>query len=87
MSGNRRSRSEKKPATQRLNAQVREDSLQRLMLHVVMMKRNPGEIVSDLIDSHLREFRVQKNPTTRGTVTESAENAGQESESAPAVAA
>lgn len=87
MAGNRRSRSEKKPATQRLNAQIREESLQRLMLHVVMLRKNPGEILSDLIDSHLREFRVQKNSSARSAVTESAENIGHESECAPAVAA
>jgi hypothetical protein len=73
MAGNRRSRAEKKPATQRLNAQIREGSLQRLMLHVVMMKQNPGDIISDLIDAHLRQFRVQTNPAARATSGVSAE--------------
>ena len=74
MAGNRRSRSDKKPATQRLNAQIRDESPQRLMLHVVMLKQNPGDIISDLIDAHLREYRVQRNSTARvmsnGSVSE-----------------
>jgi hypothetical protein len=81
MAGNRRSRAEKKPATQRLNAQIREGSLQRLMLHVVMLKQNPGDIISDLIDAHLREYRVQKNSATRAMVSESAEIDDQREES------
>lgn len=77
MAGNRRSRATVKPATQRLNAQIREGSLQRLMLHVVMLKQNPGDIISDLIDAHLRQFRVQANPSARAMVSESVETAGQ----------
>ena len=73
--------------TRRLNVQINDEAYQRLMLHAIMRRQSLGELVSFLIDQHLREFRVQKNPTTRGTVTESAENAGQESESVPAVAA
>jgi hypothetical protein len=86
MAGNRRSRAEKKPATQRLNAQIREGSLQRLMLHVVMMKQNPGDILSDLIDAHLREYRVQKNSAARATLEGSANLDDQREQTLPEAA-
>jgi len=73
--------------TRRLNVQVNDEAYQRLMLHAIMRRQSPGELVSFLIDQHLREFRVQKNPTTRGTATESASCEDQASESVPAVAA
>ncbi len=72
MAGNRRSRAINKPVTKRLNAQLRDESLQRLMVHVVMLRKNPGDILSDLIDAHLRQFRVQANPTVRAMSSESA---------------
>lgn len=65
MAGNRRSRSEKKPATKRLNAQLRDESLKRLMLHVVMMGKNPGDIISDLIDNGLKEWAMPARNTAR----------------------
>ena len=55
-----------------LNAQLRDESIQRLMLHSVMLRRNPGDILSDLVDAHLRQFRVQANPTTKAMSSESA---------------
>jgi hypothetical protein len=46
-----------------------------------MLRKNPGDILSDLIDQHLREFRVQKNPTARVMSSESADLAAEESQS------
>ncbi len=81
MAGNRRSRAINKPVTKRLNAQLRDESIQRLMLHVVMLRKNPGDILSDLIDAHLRQFRVQANPNGRVMSSVSVESADQASES------
>lgn len=52
-------------ATTRLNIRVRTSVQQRLMIASVMSRRAPGDIVAELIETHLREFRVQRNSTTR----------------------
>jgi hypothetical protein len=62
----------KRAATRRLNVQLSEESLQRLMLHSVMRRQSPGDVLSTLIDAHLREYRVQKNSTARVMSSESA---------------
>jgi hypothetical protein len=67
MAGNRRSRVDnaKRPKSRRINVQMSEESIQRLMLHAVMTRRNPGDILVELVNAHLREFRVQRNPSAR----------------------
>lgn len=76
MAGNRRPRTAEKVCNRRFNVMLRDESITRLMLHVVMMGKNPGDLLSDLIDEHLREYRVQKN-TARGTQEDSATRAEQ----------
>jgi hypothetical protein len=63
-----------------LNVQLREDALTRLMLHAVMLRKNPGDLLSDLVDAHLRQFRVQANPSTKGQSSDSESSAVQASE-------
>jgi hypothetical protein len=86
MAGNRRSRAEKKPETQRLNAQIRKTSLQRLMVHVVMKGQNPGDILSDLIDTHLKTWSMPADLTTRAKTTDRLEPTVQASRSVSAAA-
>ena len=52
--------------------------MQRLLLHCVMLGKNPGELLSDLVDANLRQFRVQVNPSARATQGVSAEIDGGE---------
>ena len=86
MAGSKRRQRSDTP-TRRLNVQLDPEAHQRLLLHCLMTHQNPGELLSQFVNKHLRDWKVQKNASTRGTSTESAENAGQESESVPAVAA
>jgi hypothetical protein len=68
MAGNKRKsvNDARKPLGKRLNVQLREDALTRLMIHCVCLGKNPGDLLSDLVDANLRQFRVQAN--TRGSV-------------------
>jgi hypothetical protein len=79
MSGNRRARvnNAPKPESKRFNVMLRAESLQRLLLHALMLKKNPGDLLSDLIDQApaLKEFRVQRNPGNRATQSGSADPA------------
>ncbi len=69
------------PKTRRLNAQVRCDEYARLFHHCIEYKKSPGELISDLIAEGLREFRVQRNPTTRIAANHRAESAVEARES------
>jgi hypothetical protein len=51
--------------TQRVNLQIDAEAYERLLIHAIKGKAQPGAIVSRLIDEHLREWRVQANRTTR----------------------
>jgi hypothetical protein len=88
MAGNRRSRvnNAQKQPSKRLNVQMRDDALTRLMLHSVMLRKNPGDLLSDLVDAHLRQFRVQANPATRAMSSDSASSDDQASENSAAAA-
>jgi broad-specificity NMP kinase len=86
MAGNRRKRAEKKKPSKRLNVMLRDESIQRLMLHVVMLRQNPGDILSDLIDAHLRQYKVQANSPARAMSEVSVESADHGTESAPIAA-
>ena len=78
MAGNKRKSvgDARKQQGKRLNVQMREDALTRLMLHCVMLGKNPGDLLSDLVDQNLREFRVQRNSSARATLDESASGSG-----------
>ena len=58
MAGNRRKRTEGKPTGKRLNVMMTEESIRRLMIHVVMAGKNPGDILSDLVNAHLRDYSI-----------------------------
>ena len=47
--------------TQRLNLQVGVDAVERLLIHCIKSKKSPGELVTELIEKHLREWKVQSN--------------------------
>jgi hypothetical protein len=81
MSGNRRKRAEKATPSKRLNVMLREESITRLMLHVVMMRKNPGDILSDLIEANLRHYKVQVNNPGSGKSSDRLDAADQASES------
>ena len=75
-----------KKTTQRVNLQIDAEAYQRLLLHSIMGKEQPGEIVSRLIDEHLRDWRVQRNQSARAMSPESASSDDQASESNPMAA-
>jgi hypothetical protein len=59
-------------ATQRLNIRVTSEAYERLLVHAIKARKSPGELVTELIDSGLREYRVQRNQSARVMSTESA---------------
>jgi hypothetical protein len=51
--------------TRRFNAHLRESAIQRLGVHALMSRQNPGEILSDLIDLHLKSWSLPSNLSAR----------------------
>lgn len=45
----------------RLNVHVNPEVHQRLALHALMSGKNPGELIEELVSTHLRAWRVQVN--------------------------
>jgi hypothetical protein len=72
--------------TQRVNLQIDAEAYQRLLLHGIMGKEQPGTIVSRLIDQHLRDWRVQRNQSARAMSSDSATSDDHASESEPMAA-
>jgi hypothetical protein len=54
-----------KSAKQRVNLRIDVEAYERLLIHAIKSKQEPGEIVTALIDAHLRTWRVQQNPSAR----------------------
>jgi hypothetical protein len=44
--------------TRRLNIRLTDEALKRLGVHALMNNRKPGQIVSELICDHLREWAI-----------------------------
>lgn len=44
---------------QRLNIRVTPDAYERLLVHAIKARVSPGELVTSLIDRHLKDWRVQ----------------------------
>jgi hypothetical protein len=63
------------PETRRFNAHLRDESLRRLMVHAVMTRRPPGDLLSELIDLHLRQFSMPSNLSDRATKRHSHDSA------------
>ena len=57
MAGTRRSGVGNKK-TQRLNLQVGVEAVERLLIHSIKAKRSPGELVTELIEQHLRQWSM-----------------------------
>jgi hypothetical protein len=45
----------------RLNVKVSLDAYERLLLHAIKANRAPGELVTELINGHLRQWKVSAN--------------------------
>jgi len=45
----------------RLNVKVSLGAYERLLLHAIKANRPPGELVTDLINGHLRQWKVSAN--------------------------
>ncbi len=65
----------KKP-TQRVNLQIDADAYQRLLLHSIMNKEQPGAIVSRLIEDHLRQWAMPADLTARSREKDRQDPAG-----------
>lgn len=50
------------PKGKRLNVHIDPDAHERLSIHAIKSGKKPGQIVQDLIEAHLKAWRVQKNP-------------------------
>lgn len=55
------------PTTRRFNAHLTESAIQRLGVHALMSRRNPGEILSELIDLHLKSWSLPSNLSARAS--------------------
>jgi hypothetical protein len=64
-----------KTPTQRVNLQIDCAAYQRLLLHSIMGKEQPGAIVSRLIDQHCRAWKVAPNTPARVMSEESVSGA------------
>jgi hypothetical protein len=73
-------------ATRRLNAQLREDSYERLLIHCVKARMEPGQYVSNLIDDHCKTWRVQVNSVVRSVGDDRLDPAGDVSDDGPIAA-
>jgi hypothetical protein len=73
-----------KAPTQRVNLQIDVAAYQRLLLHSIMGKEQPGVIVSRLIDAHCRSWKVAPNVPARVMSEESANLADQVTENVAA---
>jgi hypothetical protein len=51
--------------SQRLNVRIGPDALRRLGIHCVMSGKTPGKLVEQLINEHLRDWKVQANSSAR----------------------
>jgi hypothetical protein len=51
--------------TQRCNLQLGTDAVERLMIHAIKSKKSPGQLVTELIELHLRQWKVQSNAASR----------------------
>jgi hypothetical protein len=45
----------------RLNIKVTEPAYERLLLHSMKRKQDPGKVVTGLIEEHLREWKISPN--------------------------
>jgi len=70
--------------TQRLNVQVESSAYERLVIHCLKSKKGAGEMVTELINANLRQWRVQQNDTARVGGKHRLDSDGQERESAAA---
>lgn len=68
---------------QRLNIRVTQSAYERLLVHAMKARKSPGEIVTDLIETHLRAWKVQENSSARARILDRLEIAGPVSDSAP----
>jgi hypothetical protein len=50
---------------QRVNVRLAPETYKRLLIHSVMSAKEPGKILDELINLHLREWKVQANVTAR----------------------
>jgi hypothetical protein len=46
-------------SVQRLNVRVTSEAYERLLVHAIKSRVSPGELVTALIDRHLKDWRVQ----------------------------
>ena len=44
---------------QRLNVRVKTEAYERLLIHAIKARISPGELVTALIERHLKDWRVQ----------------------------
>jgi hypothetical protein len=54
-----------KPETVRVNLSIGADQYKRLFMHALMSNRSAGEIVTSLIESHLKEWALPARLTDR----------------------
>jgi hypothetical protein len=54
------------PGSKRLNVRLPLSTYRRLLIHAVQAGEQPGELLTGLIETHLRVWKVQANTVSRG---------------------
>lgn len=72
--------------TRRLNVRVTSEAYERLLVHAIKARVSPGDLVTELIATHCRQYRVQVNSAVRGQSEVSVDPAGEARESEPIAA-
>jgi len=49
----------------RLNVRLDTSAHERLMVHALKRRLNPGDVLASLIDTHLRDWTIRANPGSR----------------------
>ena len=53
--------------TRRLNLQVGDEAAERLLIHAIKSRVSPGELVTELIEQHLRRWSMPGDLSNRAT--------------------
>jgi hypothetical protein len=63
--------------SKRLNVRLPLATYKRLLIHAVQAGEQPGELLTSLIETHLRVWKVQANTTSRGKSDDRLDLAGE----------
>jgi hypothetical protein len=63
-------------SAQRLNIKIPSSAYNLLVVHALMTRRTPGEVVASLIEGGCKDFHIRRNPAVKATANVSASGVG-----------